>query len=32
VGNELYEVNRNHWEQKRPQQAVEDLVRDGLGH
>lgn len=32
VGNDLYEVNRSHWEQKRPQKAVEDLVRAGLGH
>jgi polysaccharide biosynthesis protein PslH len=31
VGNDLYEVNRNHWEQKRPQKAVEDLVHAGLG-
>ncbi|MDF2829618.1 MAG: hypothetical protein K0R01_2901, partial [Mycobacterium sp.] len=28
---DLYEVNRNHWEQKRPQKAVEDLVHAGLG-
>lgn len=31
VGNDLYDVNRNHWEQKRPQKAVEDLVHAGLG-
>jgi hypothetical protein len=31
VGSDLYEVNRNHWEQKRPQKAVEDLVHAGLG-
>jgi glycosyltransferase involved in cell wall biosynthesis len=31
AGNDLYEVNRNHWEQKRPQKSVEDLVYSGLG-
>lgn len=31
VGNDLYEVNREHWAQKRPQKAVEDLVYAGLG-
>jgi glycosyltransferase involved in cell wall biosynthesis len=31
AGNDLYEVNRNHWEQKRPQKSIEDLVHAGLG-
>jgi polysaccharide biosynthesis protein PslH len=30
AGNELYEVNREHWAQKRPQRAVEGLVEAGL--
>lgn len=30
AGRELYEVNRTHWEQKRPQKAVEALVQAGL--
>jgi hypothetical protein len=31
VGKQLYEVNRNHWEQQRPLKAVESLVHAGLG-
>lgn len=30
AGNDLYEVNRVHWERKRPQLAVESLVQAGL--
>ncbi|MDT5242466.1 MAG: polysaccharide biosynthesis protein PslH [Mycobacterium sp.] len=31
VGNELYEVNRAHWADKRPHRSVEALVQAGLG-
>jgi glycosyltransferase involved in cell wall biosynthesis len=31
AGNQLYEVNRRHWAEKRPQRAVESLVQAGLG-
>lgn len=30
VGKQLYEVNRNHWEQQRPLKAVESLVHAAL--
>ena len=30
AGRDLYEVNRTHWEQTRPQKAVEALVQAGL--
>jgi hypothetical protein len=31
AGNELYEVNRRHWADKRPHRSVEALVAAGLG-
>ncbi len=31
AGNQLYEVNRQHWDEKRPYRAVESLVQAGLG-
>jgi hypothetical protein len=30
VGNKLYELNTEHWQQRRPQQAVEALLRSGI--
>jgi hypothetical protein len=30
AGRDLYDANRTHWEQKRPQKAVEALVQAGL--
>jgi hypothetical protein len=29
-GNRLYQMNRQHWADKRPQKAVEGLVQAGL--
>jgi hypothetical protein len=30
AGNKLYELNTEHWRQRRPQRAVEELVRFGI--